>query len=63
MDGERIQLEDGRTLPANYRGLDHGDAITAYCSLGKAVDGEFPSAGTVKLELFYAGASGTEVTP
>ena len=34
----RIQLEDGRALPANYREFDHGYAVTAHRSQGKTVD-------------------------
>ncbi|MGB6134713.1 MAG: MobF family relaxase [Acidobacteriaceae bacterium] len=53
----RIQLEDGRTLPANYRQFDHGYAITAHRSQGKTVDGVIMSADVMKQELFYVGAS------
>jgi conjugative relaxase-like TrwC/TraI family protein len=52
-----IQLEDGRTLPANYRQFDHGYAITAHRSQGKTVDGVILSADAMKQELFYVGAS------
>ncbi len=34
----RIQLEDGRTLPTNYRSFAHGYAVTAHRSQGKTVD-------------------------
>jgi conjugative relaxase-like TrwC/TraI family protein len=53
----RIQLEDGRTLPANYHQFDHGYAITAHRSQGKSVDGVILSADAMKQELFYVGAS------
>jgi ATP-dependent exoDNAse (exonuclease V) alpha subunit len=53
----RIQLEDGRTLPTNYRQFDHGYAITAHRSQGKTVDGVILSADAMKQELFYVGAS------
>jgi conjugative relaxase-like TrwC/TraI family protein len=53
----RIQLEDGRTLPANYHLFDHGYAITAHRSQGKTVDGVILSADAMKQELFYVGAS------
>ena len=57
VDNGRIQLEDGRTLPANYRQFDHGYAITAHRSQGKTVDGVIVSADAMKQELFYVGAS------
>jgi conjugative relaxase-like TrwC/TraI family protein len=52
-----IQLEDGRTLPENYRQFDHGYAVTAHRSQGKTVDGVILSADAMKQELFYVGAS------
>jgi ATP-dependent exoDNAse (exonuclease V) alpha subunit len=57
IEGGRIQLEDGRTLPANYHQFDHGYAITAHRSQGKTVDGVILSADAMKQELFYVGAS------
>jgi ATP-dependent exoDNAse (exonuclease V) alpha subunit len=57
VENGRIQLEDGRTLPANYREFDHGYAITAHRSQGKTVDGVILSADAMKQELFYVGAS------
>jgi len=57
IDRGRIQLEDGRTLPVNYRQFDHGYAITAHRSQGKTVDGVILSADAMKQELFYVGAS------
>lgn len=53
----QIKLEDGRTLPTNYRQFDHGYAITAHRSQGKTVDAVILSADTMKQELFYVGAS------
>jgi ATP-dependent exoDNAse (exonuclease V) alpha subunit len=53
----RIQLEDGRTLPANYREFDHGYAVTAHRSQGKTVDGVILSGDVMKQELFYVAAS------
>jgi conjugative relaxase domain, TrwC/TraI family len=57
IENGRVQLEDGRTLPANYRQFDHGYAITAHRSQGKTVDGVIVSADAMKQELFYVGAS------
>jgi len=57
VDGGRIQLEDGRTLPANYREFDHGYAITAHRSQGKTVDAVVLSGDTMKQEQFYVAAS------
>lgn len=57
VESGRIQLEDGRTLPANYHQFDHGYAITAHRSQGKTVDGVILSADAMKQELFYVGAS------
>ena len=57
VENGRIQLDDGRTLPANYREFDHGYAITAHRSQGKTVDGVILSADAMKQELFYVGAS------
>jgi len=55
--GDRIQLEDGRTLPSNYREFDHGYAITAHRSQGKTVDAVVLSGDTMKQEQFYVAAS------
>jgi conjugative relaxase-like TrwC/TraI family protein len=57
VDGDRIHLEDGRTLPANYHEFDHGYAVTAHRSQGKTVDAVILSADSMKQELFYVGAS------
>lgn len=53
----RIQLEDGRTLPANYQHFDHGYAVTAHRSQGKSVDAVVISGDAMKKELFYVAAS------
>jgi hypothetical protein len=55
--GNRIQLADGRTLPANYHEFDHGYAVTAHRSQGKTVDAVVLSADAMRQELFYVGAS------
>ena len=55
--GRKIQLEDGRTIPDNYREFAHGYAVTAHRSQGKTVDGVIVSADTMKQELFYVAAS------
>jgi conjugative relaxase-like TrwC/TraI family protein len=57
VDGGRIHLEDGRTLPANYHEFDHGYAITAHRSQGKTVDAVVLSGDGMKQEQFYVAAS------
>lgn len=57
VENGRIELEDGRTIPENYRQFDHGYAVTAHRSQGKTVDGVILSADSMKQELFYVGAS------
>jgi conjugative relaxase-like TrwC/TraI family protein len=57
VDGGRIQLEDGRTLPANYHEFDHGYAITAHRCQGKTVDAVVLSGDGMKQEQFYVAAS------
>ncbi len=56
-DAGTIQLDDGRTLPANYRSFAHGYAITAHRSQGKTVDSVIISGDTMQRELFYVAAS------
>jgi conjugative relaxase-like TrwC/TraI family protein len=56
-DDGRIHLEDGRTLPANYRHFAHGYAVTAHRSQGKSVDSVIISADGMQKELFYVAAS------
>jgi hypothetical protein len=41
-------LEDGRTLPVNYKHFDHGYAVTARRSQGKSVDAVVISGGCVE---------------
>jgi conjugative relaxase-like TrwC/TraI family protein len=53
----RIRLEDGRTLPGNYKHFDHGYAVTAHRSQGKSVDAVVISGDAMKKELFYVAAS------
>ena len=53
----RVKLEDGRTIPANYRNFAHGYAITAHRSQGKSVDSVIISADGMEKELFYVAAS------
>lgn len=57
IENGRIQLEDGRTLPSDYRQFDHGYAVTAHRSQGKTVDSVIVSADAMKQELFYVAAS------
>ena len=57
IEGGRIQLEDGRTLPSNYHEFDHGYAITAHRSQGKTVDAVVLSPDAMKQEQFYVAAS------
>ena len=52
-----IGLEDGRSVPANYREFTHGYAVTAHRSQGKTVDTVIISADVMKQELFYVSAS------
>jgi conjugative relaxase-like TrwC/TraI family protein len=53
----RIQLDDGRTLPSNYRSFAHGYAVTAHRSQGKTVDSVIVSGDGMPKELFYVAAS------
>jgi conjugative relaxase-like TrwC/TraI family protein len=58
VDGQgRIQLADGRTLPANYKHFAHGYAVTAHRSQGKTVDAVVISGDAMKKELFYVAAT------
>lgn len=54
---DRIHLEDGRTLPSNFRQFNHGYAVTAHRSQGKSVDSVIISADGMRKELFYVAAS------
>lgn len=53
----RIELEDGRTLPANYRQFDHGYVVTAHRSQGKTVDAVIVAGDRMSQELFYVAAT------
>src|SRR5580700_6950701 len=53
----RIQLDDGRRLPVNYRSFAHGYAVTAHRSQGKTVDSVIISGDGMQRELFYVAAS------
>ncbi len=53
----RIELTDGRALPADYRHFAHGYAMTAHRSQGKSVDAVIVSADGMSKELFYVAAS------
>lgn len=52
-----VSLQDGRSLPDNYREFTHGYAVTAHRSQGKTVDRVIISADAMKQELFYVAAS------
>jgi hypothetical protein len=53
----RIELEDGRLLPANYRSFDHGYVVTAHRSQGQTVDAVIVSGDRMSKELFYVAAT------
>jgi predicted RNA-binding protein with PIN domain len=53
----RIQLEDDRQLPADYRSFTHGYAVTAHRSQGKTADSVILSGDGMPKELFYVAAS------
>ncbi len=57
VEGKSIHLEDGRTIPDNYREFTHGYAVTAHRCQGKTVDRVIVSADAMKQELFYVAAS------
>jgi conjugative relaxase-like TrwC/TraI family protein len=52
-----ILLEDGRTVPHNFRQFNHGYAVTAHRSQGKTVDEVIISGDRMTRELFYVAAS------
>jgi hypothetical protein len=52
-----IVLEDGRTIPHNFRQFNHGYAVTAHKSQGKTVDEVIISGDRMSRELFYVAAS------
>jgi hypothetical protein len=53
----RIQLQDGRTLPANFKQFTHGYAVTAHRSQGKTVDALVIAADSMHKELFQVAAT------
>ena len=53
----RIHLQDGRTVPENYKQFTHGYAVTAHRSQGKSVDAIVISGDAMRKELFYVAAS------
>jgi hypothetical protein len=53
----RIHLQDGRTLPGNYKQYTHGYAVTAHRSQGKSVDAVVILEDSMRKELFYVAAS------
>ena len=53
----RFHLQDGRTLPENYKQFRHGYAVTAHRSQGKSVDCVVISGDGMRKELFYVAAS------
>jgi hypothetical protein len=55
--GGHIRLEDGRTLPADYKSFTQGYAVTAHRSQGKTVDSVIVSGDGMQKELFYVAAS------
>ena len=52
-----IVLEDGPTLPRNFRQFNHGYAVTVHKSQGKSVDSVIISGDRMNEELFYVAAS------
>jgi ATP-dependent exoDNAse (exonuclease V) alpha subunit len=57
IDQAKVRLDDGRTLPANYRHFSHGYAVTAHRSQGKSVESVIISGDGMRKELFYVAAS------
>ena len=53
----RMQLDDGRQLPADFKQFTHGYAVTAHRSQGKSVDSVIISGDGMQKELFYVAAS------
>jgi ATP-dependent exoDNAse (exonuclease V) alpha subunit len=54
---DRMRLDDGRQLPANFKQFTHGYAVTAHRSQGKSVDSVIISGDGMQKELFYVAAS------
>lgn len=53
IEGGAIKLQDGRELPAAYRQITHGYAVTAHRSQGKTVDFQIIAAEKMSQDLFY----------
>jgi conjugative relaxase-like TrwC/TraI family protein len=53
----QIHLEDGRTLPADYKQFAHGYVVTAHRSQGKTVDSNIVVGDRMARELFYVAVS------
>jgi hypothetical protein len=52
-----IHLQDGRTLPNDFKQFTHGYAVTAHRSQGKSVESVIVSGDKMKKEPFYVAAS------
>jgi ATP-dependent exoDNAse (exonuclease V) alpha subunit len=57
IEGTRIHLEDGRTLPTDYKQFAHGYVVTAHRSQGKTMDSNIVVGDRIVRELFYVAAS------
>jgi ATP-dependent exoDNAse (exonuclease V) alpha subunit len=57
VDGSKIHLTDGRTLPENYRQFTHGYAVTAHRSQAKTIDRVIISGDAMDRSLFYVAAT------
>lgn len=53
----RIQLQDGRTVPADFKHFAHGYVVTAHRSQGKTVDAVVVSGEMMSKELFQVAAT------
>jgi hypothetical protein len=56
-DRGRLQLDDGRSIPASYKHFEYGYAVTAHRSQGQSVDTVVMAGETMSRELFYVAAS------
>jgi ATP-dependent exoDNAse (exonuclease V) alpha subunit len=56
-DQNRINLQDGRVMPNDFRQFAYGYAVTAHRSQGKTVDAVIISGDGMRKELFYVAAS------
>jgi conjugative relaxase-like TrwC/TraI family protein len=52
-----IYLDDGRSVPTNYREFTHGYAVTAHSTQGRTVDQVIIAADSMNQEVFYVMAS------